>query len=101
MNPESLTLIVAFGAGVLSFASPCVLPLVPAYIGHLAGQSLDKEPDAGPARVRALTHATAFVLGFTAVFVALGATVGLVGYVFQDVVKSLPFRVATGALLVV
>jgi cytochrome c-type biogenesis protein len=101
MNPESLTLIVAFGAGVLSFASPCVLPLVPAYIGHLAGQSLDKEPDAGPARVRALTHATAFVLGFTTVFVALGATVGLVGYVFQDVVKSQPFRIAAGALLVV
>jgi cytochrome c-type biogenesis protein len=101
MNTESLTLLVAFGAGVLSFASPCVLPLVPAYVGHLAGQSLDKEGPEGAARARTLVHALAFVLGFTTIFVALGATVGLVGYVFQDVVKSLPFRIAAGTLLVV
>jgi cytochrome c-type biogenesis protein len=105
MNPDNLSLVVAFGAGVLSFASPCVLPLVPAYVGHLAGQSLDtsidKEPGEGASRARTLSHALAFVLGFTAVFVALGATVGLVGYVFQDVVKSLPFRIAAGSLLVV
>ena len=42
VNPENLTLVVAFGAGVLSFASPCVLPLVPAYVGHLAGQTLEQ-----------------------------------------------------------
>ena len=47
MDPVHLSLIVAFGAGALSFASPCVLPLVPAYIGHLAGRSVGKEPDAG------------------------------------------------------
>jgi cytochrome c-type biogenesis protein len=101
MNPENLSFVVAFGAGVLSFVSPCVLPLVPAYIGHLAGHSLTKEPGDATSPVRTVSHAAAFILGFTVVFVALGATVGLVGYVFQDVVKSLPFRVATGALLVV
>src|SRR5438132_43550 len=89
MNPENLSLIVAFGAGVLSFASPCVLPLVPAYIGHLAGRTLDKE---GASRAATLAHAVAFVLGFSAVFVTLGASVGLIGYVFQDVIKSLAFR---------
>jgi cytochrome c-type biogenesis protein len=101
VNPENLSLVVAFGAGVLSFASPCVLPLVPAYVGHLAGQTLDKEPGDGASRARTLVHALAFVLGFTAIFVALGATIGLVGFVFQDLVKSLPFRLAAGALLVV
>jgi cytochrome c-type biogenesis protein len=98
MNPDNLSLVVAFGAGVLSFASPCVLPLVPAYIGHLAGRTLDKE---GASRAMTLAHAAAFVLGFTAIFVALGASIGLVGFVFQDVVKSLPFRIAAGVLLVV
>jgi cytochrome c-type biogenesis protein len=100
MDPPNLTLVVAFGAGVLSFASPCVLPLVPAYVGHLAGRTLDKD-ETGASRARTLAHAVAFVLGFTAVFVLLGATVGLVGYVFQDVVKSLAFRLAAGLLLVV
>jgi cytochrome c-type biogenesis protein len=98
MNPDNLSLVVAFGAGVLSFASPCVLPLVPAYVGHLAGRTLDKE---GGSRPQTLAHAFAFVLGFTAVFVALGATVGLVGFVFQDIVKSLAFRVIAGTILVV
>jgi cytochrome c-type biogenesis protein len=98
MTPDNLSLIVAFGAGVLSFASPCVLPLVPAYVGHLAGHALDKE---GGSRARTLSHALAFVLGFTAIFVALGATVGLVGFVFQDIVKSLGFRIVAGVLLVV
>ncbi|MGH2350751.1 MAG: cytochrome c biogenesis CcdA family protein [Chloroflexota bacterium] len=98
MNPESLSLVVAFGAGVLSFASPCVLPLVPAYVGHLAGRTLDKE---GGSRAKTLSHALAFVLGFTLIFVTLGATVGLVGYLFQDIVKSLAFRIIAGAALIV
>jgi cytochrome c-type biogenesis protein len=74
-----------------------VLPLVPAYVGHLAGATLDKE---GARRAKTLAHAFAFVLGFTAIFVALGASVGLMGFVFQDVVKSLAFRVVAGVALV-
>ena len=97
MDPNNLSLIVAFGAGVLSFASPCVLPLVPAYVGHLAGRSLDKE---GGSRARTIAHALAFVLGFTTVFVALGASVGLVGFLVQDVIKSLWFRIVAGSVLV-
>jgi cytochrome c-type biogenesis protein len=100
MDSSSLTLVVAFGAGTLSFASPCVLPLVPAYVGHLAGRTLDKD-DRTAAWAKTLAHALAFVFGFTTIFVALGATVGLVGYLVQDVVKSLPFRIAAGTVLVV
>jgi cytochrome c-type biogenesis protein len=98
MDPNNLSLVVAFGAGVLSFASPCVLPLVPAYVGHLAGRTLDKE-DAS--RAKTLAHALVFVLGFTAIFVALGASVGLVGFLVQDVIKSVAFRIVAGAILVV
>jgi cytochrome c-type biogenesis protein len=93
----NLSLIVAFGAGVLSFASPCVLPLVPAYVGHLAGQTLDKE---GASRAKTLSHAVAFVLGFTLVFVALGTTASLIGGLAQDVFKSTPFRMIAGAVLI-
>jgi cytochrome c-type biogenesis protein len=93
-----LSLLVAFGAGVLSFVSPCVLPLVPAYVGMLAGATVSAGR-VSPART--MLHAVAFVTGFGAVFVGLGASVGLVGFAFQDVVRSLAFRVVAGGALVV
>jgi cytochrome c-type biogenesis protein len=101
VNPEHLSLVVAFGAGVLSFVSPCCLPLVPAYVGHLAGRTLGQDGPAAVSRGHTLAHAVAFVLGFTTIFVALGATVGAIGFVFQDAVKSLAFRVVAGGVLVV
>ena len=61
---------VAFSAGLLSFLSPCVLPLVPSYIGFLTGAM---PPDAPERRRITVTHALFFVLGFTLVFMALGA----------------------------
>lgn len=67
----SLGFLVAFTAGVLSFLSPCVLPLVPSYIGFLTGLSLD---EMGSRRRTALAHALLFVLGFSLVFILLGAT---------------------------
>ncbi|MBI2072493.1 MAG: sulfite exporter TauE/SafE family protein [Gemmatimonadetes bacterium] len=68
---ESVGLAVAFLAGVLSFLSPCVLPLVPSYVSFITGLSLD---EVGERRWTALTHALLFILGFTLIFVALGAT---------------------------
>lgn len=76
-----LTLISVFLAGTLSFLSPCVLPLVPPYLTYLAGASIDELTLTGGAEVanrtairnKALVNAFFFVLGFTAVFVALGA----------------------------
>lgn len=78
---------IAFGAGVLSFVSPCVLPMVPVYVARVAGVSAG---GAGASR-RAVTlsHAAAFVLGFSVVFAALGASVGLVGYAFRDLVPTI------------
>lgn len=71
MNPEtSLGPLIAFTGGLLSFLSPCVLPLVPSYLGFLTGFTLDEMADR---RRLALVHAALFVLGFSLVFVALGA----------------------------
>ena len=98
METASLSLIVAFGAGILSFVSPCVLPLVPAYIGHLAGRAVGTDPTSGE-RATTLAHALAFVLGFSAIFIILGASVGLAGFLIRD---QLPWlRLAGGAVLIV
>jgi cytochrome c-type biogenesis protein len=75
-EPATLGLFVAFTAGVLSFLSPCVLPLVPSYIGFLTGMSL---PEMSGRRRAALMHAVLFVVGFSLVFVLLGATATALG----------------------
>lgn len=78
MDPFSITYLGAFGAGVLSFAAPCVLPLIPAYLCFLGGASLDELTAEGgvdkAVQRQVLVSAFAFVLGFSTVFVALGAT---------------------------
>lgn len=73
----------AFAAGILSFLSPCVLPLVPAYLAHLTGTTATLDPSRSERRVT-VTHAVAFVLGFTLVFTIIGASVGLLGAVVSD-----------------
>jgi cytochrome c-type biogenesis protein len=81
-----VTVAAAFAAGTLSFLSPCVLPLVPPYLVYMTGTSLERLADAEPApRVRHETVAAAllFVLGFTTVFVALGASASAVGAVLH------------------
>jgi cytochrome c-type biogenesis protein len=91
----SLGLLVAFLGGIVSFASPCCLPLVPAYVGYMVGAT----PDSTAAgRRAALYQSLAFVFGFSAVFISLWASVGLIGYVFRDSAGLL--RQLGGALLV-
>lgn len=78
MDPFSITYLGALGAGVLSFASPCVLPLIPAYLCFLGGASLDELTAEGGVdkhvQRRVFISAIAFVLGFATVFIMLGAT---------------------------
>lgn len=69
---DSVNIVTAFLAGLLSFFSPCTLPLVPLFLGHLAGLTSDELQEAGPsARGPLLRNAAAFVLGFSLVFVVL------------------------------
>jgi cytochrome c-type biogenesis protein len=75
-EPAGLGLFVAFVAGLLSFLSPCVLPLVPSYVGFLTGMTL---PEVGQRRRIALLHAVLFVAGFSLVFVLLGASATALG----------------------
>ena len=72
----------AFVAGLISFVSPCVLPLVPPYLCYMAGVSLDQLTGDAPSEVARRTvflSALAFVLGFSTVFVLLGATASAIG----------------------
>lgn len=73
----NVSLIAAFAAGLLSISSPCVLPLVPLYLTHLAGVSVDAS--GGAARGRVLANAAAYVLGFSTVFIMLGVALGAAG----------------------
>lgn len=85
METLNISFFVAFGAGVLSFASPCVLPLVPAYLSYLGGQVSSVEEGA-PSRWTTFLHGIFFVLGFSVIFVALGAAASGIGqllYVYR------------------
>ena len=90
-----MNIAIAFGAGILSFLSPCVLPLVPAFLVDMAGEAAL----AGTQRARTLVHALAFVLGFTAVFTLLWIGVALVGSFAGEMVSWL--QKIGGLLLVV
>jgi cytochrome c-type biogenesis protein len=81
-----ITVGIAFLAGLVSFISPCVLPLVPAYLSLLTGESVEdlKGETTVTARAQTMAHAGAFVLGFSAVFVALGLTASAIGGVLND-----------------
>lgn len=86
---------IAFGAGILSFLSPCVLPLVPAFLVNIAGEAALT----GKARARTLVHAFAFVLGFSTVFTLLWVAIALVGAFAGEMVFRL--QQLGGVLLVV
>jgi cytochrome c-type biogenesis protein len=76
---DHLSLLVAFGAGLLSFLSPCVLPLVPVYLASVCGpEILESQTNTG--RIPIFFHSLSFVVGFTLVFTAMGAGVGLAGF---------------------
>ncbi len=93
----------ALGAGLLSFVSPCVLPLVPPYLCFIGGVSLEQltegaRPDAAAGR-RVFAAACAFVLGFMTVFVALGATASMVGQLVADHLDLLSY--VAGVIVIV
>lgn len=77
MAAESIGVLTAFSAGVVSFLAPCVLPLIPGYLSFMTGLSRTELASEGGGRARVLLPSALFVAGFSAVFVLLGAAAGL------------------------
>ena len=71
-------MLLAFGAGLVSFLSPCVLPLVPVFLAYLTGTTIGELQSSNTRRL-VLSHAAVFTLGFSAVFIAMGATASVIG----------------------
>jgi cytochrome c-type biogenesis protein len=90
-----VNIFVAFAAGLLSFLSPCVLPLIPSYLSFVSGVSLDEmrsEQGALRVRSRVVLNSLAFIAGFSLVFISLGASVSFLGGLFlgyRDVIRIL------------
>lgn len=77
---SAIALLTSFAAGMVSFLTPCVLPLVPGYVSYVAGQSLDRLAFDPSSRLASLRMAGLFVLGFSTVFIALGASATALGH---------------------
>jgi len=96
---EQLSLLLAFGAGLLSFISPCSLPLYPAFLSYVTGISLNElKEEKGILNKKALVHTLLFLLGFSAIFMALGFSTSFIGTIFiqyQDLLRQI------GAIIIV
>jgi len=84
VDSANLTIGLAALAGLASFLSPCVLALVPAYIGYLGGRSVTPSGQVVENRWVTFTHGVAFVLGFSLVFIILGAAASVIGSLLYD-----------------
>lgn len=119
IDPSAVTLPLALLAGFMSFISPCVLPLVPAYIGYLTGQAANTASSTlavagagapagsqapaqtAPSRSIVFLHGLFFVLGFAIVFVLLGITAGAVGQLGRQFLQASDWIMRIGGLLII
>jgi len=96
---EQLSLLLAFGAGLLSFISPCSLPLYPAFLSYVTGVSLNElKEEKAILNKKAMVHTLLFLLGFSAIFMALGFSTSFIGTIFiqyQDLLRQI------GAIIIV
>jgi cytochrome c-type biogenesis protein len=98
---QHISLFAAFGAGLLSFVSPCVLPLVPSYISYITGLSLERLSDASERqrfRKTIIVNSLLFIAGFSSVFIAFGASASFIGQIliaYQDHIRRI------GGLLII
>ena len=92
----TVNLAIAFGAGLISFLSPCVLPLIPGYISYISGQNLDQLVKK---RQKIFIKTVIFSLGFSLVFISFGATASLVGSFLINYSDLL--RIIAGIIIVI
>jgi cytochrome c-type biogenesis protein len=85
-QPQEISVLIAFSAGFLSFISPCVLPLVPSYITYITGACFKDLTDAeerGKVRWKTMLHSFLFILGFSTIFILMGASASYLGQVLS------------------
>src|SRR5580765_5771391 len=100
MQISLFNILIAFGGGLLSFLSPCVLPLVPGYISLMSGVSIDQLKEGGSggnARRAVIINSLAFNAGLSVIFVGLGTTAGLVG---SSITSNVWVRVIGGIVII-
>ncbi len=91
-----IELFIAFGAGLISFLSPCVLPLIPGYISYISGSSLNELLEKKSVNI---TPIILFTLGFSFVFISFGATASFLGSVILN--NSYELRIASGIIIII
>ncbi|MBN1120450.1 MAG: cytochrome c biogenesis protein CcdA [Anaerolineae bacterium] len=111
VDPSAVTLPIAILAGLISFVSPCVLPLVPAYIGYLTGQAAntassslaaeESTETASPSRWTVFLHGVFFVIGFSLVFVLLGIGAGAIGQLGRQFLRVTDWVIRIGGVLII
>lgn len=93
-----LTLLLAFGAGILSFISPCTLPIYPAFLSYITGVSVgDLKEEKGMMNRKSILHTLFFLVGFSSIFIAIGFSASFIGEFFvqyQDLIRQV------GAILI-
>jgi cytochrome c-type biogenesis protein len=100
MEGSNITIGIAFVAGILSFLSPCVLPLVPGYVSLMSGVSIDRLKEGGTGastRSAVIINSLAFNAGLSLIFVALGATAGLIG---SSILSNPWVRIVGGVIII-
>jgi len=91
MAGADINLWIAFTAGILSFFSPCVLPLIPSYLTYITGALLSascRTLTGARIRLTVIAHSLTFILGFSTVFIVLGGIVGLASAGFQEHLRA-------------
>jgi cytochrome c-type biogenesis protein len=115
IDPSQVTLPLAVLAGLLSFVSPCVLPLVPAYIGYLTGQAANTASSSlaavspggeavavqKPGRWQVFLHGVFFVTGFSLIFILLGISAGVIGQLGRSFMQVTEWVLRIGGLLII
>src|SRR5262247_4780535 len=97
MQVSLFNVVIAFAGGLLSFLSPCVLPLVPGYISLISGVSIDNLKEGTSSRRAVILNSLAFNAGLSVIFLLLGTTAGLVG----AAITSNPWVRIIGGLIII
>jgi len=98
---ENVSVIVALSAGFISFLSPCILPLIPSYLAFITGVSLEEltlEENLKQVRKKVIANSLMFILGFSLIFIALGASVTFLGQFLSQNIRW--FEILGGALVI-